>query len=58
MDQRIFIAQLNIEHFHRKLRTEQDQATRQRIAELLAEEQAKLAALKGPPGKSSKKDTP
>jgi hypothetical protein len=45
MDQRIFIARLNIEHYRRKLLTEQHEATRQRITCLLAVEEAKLAAL-------------
>ena len=45
MDQRIFVTQLNIEQYRRKLLTEQNEATRQRIAQLLAEEQAKLTAL-------------
>lgn len=55
MDQRIFIAHQNIEHFRRKLLTEQDDATRQRITRLLAQEEAKLAALTDPPGKNEKK---
>ncbi len=56
MDQRTYIAQLNIEHYRRKLLTEQDDATRQQIARLLAEEEAKLAALNDPPGKDAGQD--
>lgn len=56
MDQRVFIAQLNIEHFRNKLRGEQDGVARQLIARLLAEEQAKLAALTDLPGHSKEKD--
>ena len=50
MDQRVYIAQLNITHFREKLLSANDGATRQRIARLLAEEEAKLAALSDPPG--------
>jgi hypothetical protein len=50
MDQRAVIAQLNIEHFRRTLAAEQDVAKRQMITRLLAEEEAKLAALNDPPG--------
>ncbi len=50
MDQRVFIAQLNIEHYRQKLLSEKDGATRRQIARLLAEEQGKLAALNDPPG--------
>ena len=39
------VARLNIEHFQRKLATETDEAKRQQILRLLAEEEAKLAAL-------------
>ncbi len=39
------ISRLNIEHYRRKLATEQDETTRQTLMHLLAEEQAKLAAL-------------
>jgi hypothetical protein len=46
MDQRIVIAQLNIEHFRKKLATEQDAEKRATLQRLLAEEEAKLAALK------------
>jgi len=48
MDQRVLIAQLNIEHYRNKLATEQDGATRRTINCLLAEEEAKLAALNDP----------
>ncbi len=50
MDQRIFIAQHNIDHLRRKLATEKDEATRQTIARLIVEEEAKLAAFNEPPG--------
>ncbi len=47
-----FIAQLNIAHFREKLATEQDEAKRQTLMRLLAEEEAKLAtALGEPPNK-------
>ena len=46
MNQRSLIAQCNINHFHQKLATEQDDAKRQVIARLLAEEQAKWAAMR------------
>ena len=45
MDQRIVIAQLNIEHFRKKLATEQDAEKRATLRRLLAEEEVKLAAL-------------
>ena len=48
MDDRVCIARLNIEHYRQKLLTEQDEATRQRISQLLPEEEAKLAALSDP----------
>ncbi len=56
MDQRVYIAQLNIEHFRRRLLTEQDEATRQRITQLLAGEEAKLAALTGQPARNREKE--
>ena len=56
MDQRIFIARLNIEHYRRKLLTEQHEATRQRITGLLAEEETKLAALSNQPRENKEKD--
>lgn len=40
MDQRVYIARLNIEHYRRKLGTEKDEATRLTITRLLAEEEA------------------
>ena len=43
------IARLNISHYKMKLVTEQDQAKRQILRRLLAEEEAKLAALEDPP---------
>jgi hypothetical protein len=53
VDQRIFIAGLNIEHYRQKLLTEQDGTTRQRIVQLLTEEEARLAALTDPPDKNN-----
>lgn len=41
----INIAKLNIEHFKERLRHETDDAKRQTIAKLLAEEETKLARL-------------
>lgn len=55
MDQRVFIAQLNIEHFRRKLATEKDEETRQTIIRLLAAEEAKLTALNDPPDSKQEK---
>ncbi len=47
-----FIAQLNIAYYREKLATEQDEAKRQTLLRLLAEEEAKLAtALGEPPNK-------
>jgi len=43
------IAQLNIAHFRDKLKTETDETTRQTLLRLLAEEEAKLAALNAAP---------
>lgn len=45
MERRTEITQLNIEHFRKKLAMEQDPTTRQTLIRLLAEEEAKLAAL-------------
>jgi hypothetical protein len=45
MDQCVYVAQMNIEHFRRKLLTEQDEKTRRQIIQLLAEEEAKLVTL-------------
>jgi hypothetical protein len=44
------IAQLNIQHFRRKLATEQDATKRLTLVRLLAEEEAKLASLKATSG--------
>ncbi len=44
-----FVARLNIEHYRKKLATETDEAQRQKLQRLLAEEEAKLAALEGKP---------
>jgi len=49
MDQRAYIARLNIEHFRRKLLTEKVEATRLQLTRLLALEEARLAALSDPP---------
>jgi len=49
MDQRIFVARLNIEHYRRQLAGEADEAKRQVIRRLMAEEEAKLAALENSP---------
>ena len=46
MDQPAVIAELNIDHFRKMLATKQDIKTRTMLVRLLAEEQAKLAALK------------
>ncbi len=43
------VARLNIEHYRRLLATETDETKRQTIIRLLAEEEAKLAALDDPP---------
>jgi len=45
MDQCVYVAQMNIEHFRRRLLTEQDEKTRRQIVQLLAEEEAKLVTL-------------
>ena len=42
------VAHLNIEHFRRLLDLEKDEAKRQILLRLLAEEEAKLAALDNP----------
>ena len=44
-----FVARLNIEHFKSKLATETDKAKRKTLLTLLAEEEAKLAALTDDP---------
>ncbi len=43
------IARLNIEHFRKLLTNELDETRRQVLLRLLAEEEAKLAALEAPP---------
>ncbi len=43
------VARLNIEHFKKRLAGTLDPAERQTIEHLLAEEEAKLAALDDPP---------
>jgi hypothetical protein len=40
-----FVARLNIEHFRKMLATESNDTTRQTLLSVLAEEEAKLAAL-------------
>lgn len=40
-----FVARLNIEHYRKQLIEEQDEARRQTLRRLLAEEEAKLAAM-------------
>ncbi len=56
MDQRVYIAKINIEHFRGKLLTEKDDGKRRQITHLLAEEEAKLAVLSDPPGNPKEKD--
>jgi len=43
------VARLNIEYFRKKLAEEKDETKRQTLVRLLAEEEAKLAALTNPP---------
>ncbi len=50
-----FIAQANIAHFREKLTTEQDEAKRQTLMRLLAEEEARLAAALGDPPKRKRR---
>jgi hypothetical protein len=50
----VFIVQLNIEHYRHKLATVTDDETRQTLTRLLAEEEAKLAALNDPPVEKKK----
>lgn len=45
MDQGVYVAQMNIEHFRRKLLEERNETTRRQIVQLLAAEEAKLATL-------------
>jgi hypothetical protein len=44
-----FVARTNITHLHEKLATEQDEAKRQTLLQLLATEEAKLASLNAQP---------
>lgn len=46
-----FIARANIAHLREKLATERDEAKRQILQRLLAEEEAKLASLDDPPSR-------
>jgi hypothetical protein len=46
------VSRLNIEHYRKSLATEQDETKRRTLMRLLAEEQAKLAALNNPPEKN------
>jgi len=46
MDQRIVIAELNVEHYRRKLVAEADTAKRLTLLRLLEQEEARLAELK------------
>lgn len=46
MDQRIFIAQLNVEHYRRRLHAHLDDPQRRLVERLLAEEEAKLSSLR------------
>lgn len=49
------VARLNIEYFRKKLQSESDGKQREMLLRLLAEEEAKLAALMKPPsGKTAK----
>jgi len=48
------VARLNIEHFRSLLAAEADDGKRQMILRLLAEEEAKLAALEDPPEETKK----
>ncbi len=43
------VARLNIEHYRKLLATETDEKKRETLCRLLAEEEAKLAALNDPP---------
>ncbi len=43
------VAQLNIEHYRKRLAEETDETRRQTLLRLLAEEEAKLVALMGQP---------
>jgi hypothetical protein len=48
------VARLNIAHFRKKLADEKDEAKRRTLLSLLAEEEAKLAALADPPKQDKK----
>jgi len=50
------IAKLNIAHFREKLAAEQDEVKRQTLLRLLAEEEAKLAALEDSPKRKKRDD--
>ncbi len=50
------IARLNIEHFRKKLAEKGDETKRQTLLRLLAEEEAKLAALDRPPKEKQSHD--
>ena len=50
------IAKLNIAHFRELLATERGEKMRQTLLQLLAEEEAKLAALEGGPEKRNRDD--
>ena len=50
------IARLNIEHFRKRLASEADAAKRQTLLALLAEEEAKLAALAQAPRAAARSD--
>jgi hypothetical protein len=61
VDQRVhiarrYIARLNVEHFRRRFAMETDEAARQQVAHLLADEEAKLEALT--PAPSDKQKSP
>jgi hypothetical protein len=49
------VAHLNIEHFRKLLTNEADEAKRQTILRLLAEEEAKLASRTSPPQEKKKR---
>ena len=40
-----FVARLNVEHYRNKIALERDEALRQKLRRLLAEEETKLAAI-------------
>jgi hypothetical protein len=51
---RRYIARLNIEHFRRRFAMETDEAARERVARLLADEEARLALLTPQPSDKQK----